>query len=93
MSKYAYLREDGRYDLFDVEPKTVTAAEYADMKKREELEARKEQLLVERAAIDAELAKVASQLSGLSTTAAEPAAELVTGSTNQPVELTARRKW
>ena len=89
MPKYAYLREDGRYDLYDVEPKTVTAAEYAQLKQCEELEARKAQLLVQRAAIDAELAEVMNKLKGLGTHAAEPTAA------STPVNTTSdgKRKW
>ena len=92
MPKHAYLRADGQYDLYDVEPKTITAAEYATMKKREELMARQEQLLVSRNKIDAELATVTNQIKALTNPSAEPS-EAVTAVTNTTAEPSARRKW
>lgn len=84
---YAYLRKDGRYDTFDVEPKIITADEYMKLQKLKELEARKEQLLTARTNVDAEIAKVTGEiekLKGLSVSPAEPSAE---DSTER------RRKW
>ena len=53
----AYLRPDGRYDLFPntVEPEVISAEEYESLKHREELEKRKAELLAELKAIDNEL--------------------------------------
>ena len=53
----AYLRSDGRYDLFpsDIEPEVISAEEYESLKHREELEKRKAELLAELKAIDNEL--------------------------------------
>lgn len=96
MSKYAYLRADGRYDLYDVEPKTVTAQEYAALKKREELQARFEQLLVSRNKLDVEIADVKKQLAALPTLSAE---SVETPSTTAAIpntataEAAAKRKW
>ena len=91
MFKYAYLREDGCYDLYNVEPTTVTAAEYADMQKRKELEARKEQLIAERAVLDATLTAVITQLNELTPSTAQPTAEALTVA--DTAEPTPKRKW
>lgn len=94
MPKYAYLRADGRYDLYDVEPKTVTAAEYASLKKREELQARYEQLLISRSKVDAEIASVKNQLAALDKPSAESTeAASAAPASNTPTESSGKRRW
>ena len=81
----AYQRPDGNYDVYEVEPKVVTAAEYAVMKRRKELNASKESHLAAIAAIDQELATLSAPI----------------GPTNAPAVATApaapaeplKRKW
>ena len=92
MHKHAYLRADGRYDLYDVEPVTVTAADYAALKKAEELEARQEQLHAERAKIDAELADVTTQLAALRKTTVE-STDALTAAPSSNTDDGKRRKW
>ena len=95
MLKHAYLRADGRYDMYDVEPKIVTAAEYAAMKKREELRAQKERLMIARNEIDAQLAEVDKQLDTLVVPSTESveAASVAVDPGNSSTEATTKRKW
>ena len=65
MFAHAYLRSDGQFDLYTVEPVTITAAEYEALQKREKLEARQKELRESRVKIDEELATVTSQLAAL----------------------------
>ena len=94
---YAYLRKDGLYDVYSVEPKVITAEEYAKLQRVKELEARKTQLLTIKANADAELSKVTDELEALTKTSAESAepATLATTTVNEPAaaEAPARRKW
>ena len=95
MPKYMYLREDGRYDTYDVEPKIITAAEYATLKRREELQAHEEQLLISRAKLDAEIASVKQQIAALSAApieSAEPSTSVVS-TISTAADSTAKRKW
>lgn len=95
MHKHAYLRPDGRYDLYDVEPVIVTAAEYATLKKVEELKARQEQLRISRDKIDAELATVATELAALEnvpTESTEPTSAAAMA-TSTAAETSGKRKW
>lgn len=89
MPKYAYLREDGRYDTYDVEPTVITAEEYAVIKKREELQAREAQLLVQRASIDAEIADVRNKLAST----AEPAGDVALNTSNAETSGNGKRRW
>lgn len=72
MPKYAYLRTDGRYDTYDVEPKILTADELAAVKKRKELETQYETLTRSREELDAQIAAVQEQLAALPKESVEP---------------------
>lgn len=60
----AYQRADGSYDVYDVEPQVMTAAEYAKVKRRKELTASKESHLAAIAAIDQELKELSAPTAG-----------------------------
>lgn len=87
----AYLREDGRYDLYDVEPQIISAEEFEAMKRRQELEARKQALLEELSAVDNEIANMASAPE----VKAEPAtASATTEAAPAPVAMTPiKKRW
>ena len=82
---HAYQRPDGSYDVYDVEPKVVTAAEYAVIKKLKELNASKESHLAAIAAIDAEVAKLTASASNGSASTVEVAVA--------PSNENFKRKW
>ena len=91
MPKHAYLRTDGRYDTYDVEPKIISAAEYANLKKCEELHARREQALVSRTKLDLEIADLDKQLAALTPTSAEPAEPVSVATSN--TDTSGKRRW
>lgn len=94
MPKYMYLREDGRYDAYDVEPKIITAAEYATLKRREELQAHEEQLLISRAKLDAEIASVKQQIAALPSVSAESAeTKCAATDATSPAESGTKKRW
>lgn len=82
---HAYQRPDGSYDLYEVEPKIVSAAEYAMIKRRKELNASKESHLAAIAAIDQELATLS--------VSAGPTNAGTTGTVATVGNETFKRKW
>ena len=83
----AYQRPDGSYDVYDVEPQVLTAAEYAKLKRKKELAATKERLLAELAQVDVELKELDSTT--VETAAATAYAPVAPAITAEP----AKRKW
>lgn len=96
---HAYLRKDGHYDLYDTEPKVITAEEYANLQKLKELEKRKEQLLAIRNSADSDLAKITEEIAALknrnSVGSTESSAAPQTTATKESsfVDAPMRRKW
>ena len=80
----AYQRPDGSYDVYDVEPKVMSAADYAKLKRVQELNATKESHLAAIAAIDAEL----KELNGVTVEATAPVSTTA-GNVAEPF----KRKW
>ena len=93
MPKYAYLRTDGRYDVYDVEPKIVTAAEYAKIKKRESLTAQREQLMASRSEIDAKIADTNKQLAALDAAPTESVGVTSSTANITNADTPAKRRW
>lgn len=83
---HAYLRTDGMYDTFDVEPKVMSAAEYEKHVKTENLKARKFELQTEMAKIDSELKALETEES-----TATPVPATTTEVTT--IEPSARKRW
>ena len=72
---HVYLRPDGNYDCYDVEPVVMSAEDIEKMSAAENLKKRKAELLAQKSAIDMELSEIENSL-GKEVLADEPATEV-----------------
>jgi hypothetical protein len=64
----AYLRTDGMYDTYEVEPKVMSSTEYEEYIRIENLKTRKAELEAELAQVNTELGITTSQATSETTT-------------------------